>query len=477
MAYTKIHAIKASVSAAVNYIINPNKTDEKLLVDSFGCAPETAVYDFRQTLSRGRSSDGNKAFHLIQSFLPGEVSYNEAHLIGIELADKLLEGKYSYVVSTHIDKNHVHNHIIFCATDNIEHKKYDDNKRSYYHIRELSDELCREHNLSIITPVKRGMKYNEWAEKNESISQKEQLKIDIDSCIDAAKDYDDFIRLIQEKGYEVKGHEFEEGCAKYIAFRPKNAAHFMRGSERTIGAGYTKEMIKNRILSKNHPKIPFPKKDPLIVKPKDITKPKRMDGLIDTCADKFKNSPGLKRWANVQNLKLIASTYARTGSIRELEENILSQKALVKSTRQDLISLEKELKPKAEILHYAQMYCDNLRFERAYKKSKDPDRYYREHAEQLNLFHAAEHALSSVYHVNPQTMDYDWMHQNYVQMEERRTQLSSSYHTSKTTLAEMEKRLENMRKFMGQTDGIHEETKDTEVNRRQEKDDKSDKSL
>ena len=125
---------------------------------------ETAPYDFNFALSKTKQSDPNKAFHLIQSFAPGEVSYDEAHRIGIELADKLLEGKYSYVISTHIDKGHIHSHIIFCAADNIEHKKYNDCKRTYYHIRELSDTLCKEHNLSVINPSQnKGKRYNLFA--------------------------------------------------------------------------------------------------------------------------------------------------------------------------------------------------------------------------------------------------------------------------------------------------------------------------
>lgn len=137
MAITKIHAIKATVHKAVAYICNPAKTDESILISSFGCSPETAAYDFKFALSKTNQADPNKAFHLIQSFMPGEVSYKEAHLIGIELADKVLEGKYSYVVATHIDRGHVHNHIIFCAADNINHEKYHDCKKSYYHIRSI----------------------------------------------------------------------------------------------------------------------------------------------------------------------------------------------------------------------------------------------------------------------------------------------------------------------------------------------------
>lgn len=171
MAYTKIHAIKATVDKAIEYICNPDKTDEQIYVSSFACSPETAALDFKYTLDHTNeqiSSDGqnreNKAFHLIQAFAPGEVSYEEAHTIGKELADQLLEGKYSYVLTTHIDKGHIHNHLIFCAADNIDHNHYHDCKKSYWKIRKLSDRLCEEHGLSVIhSTEKRGMKYNEWS--------------------------------------------------------------------------------------------------------------------------------------------------------------------------------------------------------------------------------------------------------------------------------------------------------------------------
>ena len=149
MAYTKIHAIKATVDKAIDYICNPDKTDEQIYVSSYACAPETAAIDFKYTLDHCRENSPNKAYHLIQAFAPGEVSYEEAHRIGKELAGKVLEGKYSYVLTTHIDKGHIHNHIIFCAADNIEHNKYHDCKQSYYHIRKLSDELIDTTKLNV----------------------------------------------------------------------------------------------------------------------------------------------------------------------------------------------------------------------------------------------------------------------------------------------------------------------------------------
>ncbi len=218
MAYTKIHAITATVNKAVDYICNPTKTDEGILISSYGCSPETAAYDFRFALSKTSQSDPNKAYHLIQSFLPGEVSYKEAHQIGVELADRLLEGKYSYVVTTHIDKGHVHNHIIFCAADNVNHEKYHDCKKTYYNIRSLSDDLCREHELSIITlGEKRGKTYKEWQANKNGSAWKEQLKADIDEAIKNAATYEDCIELIRAKGYEVKGEDFGK---KHINLSP-----------------------------------------------------------------------------------------------------------------------------------------------------------------------------------------------------------------------------------------------------------------
>lgn len=154
---------------------------------------------------QSRENSPNKAYRLIQAFAPGEVSYEEAHRIGKELADKVLEGKYSYVLTTHIDKGHIHNHIIFCATDNIEHNKYHDCKQSYYHIRKLSDELCKAHNLSIIIPGgERGKKYKEWQSDQNGSTWKTQLRRDINFCIKSASTYEDFLLLMRAKGYEIK---------------------------------------------------------------------------------------------------------------------------------------------------------------------------------------------------------------------------------------------------------------------------------
>ena len=359
MAYTKIHAIKATVDKAIDYICNPDKTDEQIYVSSYACAPETAAIDFKYTLDHCRENSPNKAYHLIQAFAPGEVSYEEAHRIGKELADKVLEGKYSYVLTTHIDKGHIHNHIIFCAADNIEHNKYHDCKQSYYHIRKLSDELCKAHNLSIIIPGgERGKKYKEWQSDQNGSTWKTQLRRDINVCIKSASTYEDFLLLMRAKGYEIKGESFEEDAAKYISFRPLDKEHFVRGSTKLLGKEYTKERILERIKMKRERKSVIPKKDYSARR------------LIDTSDEKFQNSPGLQQWATIENLKIAAQSYNEVGSLSDLKHQITVKTEAGKSAKQSVVKLEHRMKDLAEIIKYAEQYKTNRSYHIAYKSQR-----------------------------------------------------------------------------------------------------------
>ncbi len=142
--------------------------------------------------------------------MPGEVAFEEAHQIGMELADRVLERNYSYIISTHIDKNHIHNHIIFCAAQQNEPKKYNDCKKSYYRIRQLSDTLCKEHQLPVITPKKqRGKGYKEWSANQSETSWKTQLRNDIQAAIQVSQSYEEFLERIQAKGYELNHYRLK----------------------------------------------------------------------------------------------------------------------------------------------------------------------------------------------------------------------------------------------------------------------------
>ncbi len=336
MAYTKIHAITATVDKAVAYICNPDKTDESIYISSYACAPETAAIDFKYTLDHCRENSPNKAYHLIQAFAPGEVSFDEAHQIGKELANKVLEGKFSYVVTTHIDKGHVHNHIIFCTADNMEHNKYHDCKQSYYRIRKLSDELCSEHNLSVIIPGGdqrhkcRGKKYNEWQADRNSAAWKTEIRKDINAAIKSSSTYEEFLLLMWAKGYEIKGETFGEDAPKFISFRPLSEDRFVRGSVKSLGKKYTKERIRERIELKRRAVIPK----------RDYADRR----LIDTTDEKFQNSPRLQRWAAVENLKIAAQAYNEVGSIAELEQKIAATSATGKEAKQTVRKLENRIK-------------------------------------------------------------------------------------------------------------------------------------
>lgn len=461
MAYTRIHAIKSTIANAVAYICNPDKTETNLLVDAFGCTVETAKHDFDYSLCKTKQSDKNQAFHLIQSFAKGEVSYEEAHRIEIELADKLLEGRFSYIVATHTYKGHPHNHIIFCAADNIDHKKSYDNKKSYNHIRQLSDELCKEHNLSIIEPSgRKGKKYVEWKAEQEGTSWKNRLQADIDECISLSKSYEDILRLIKEKGYIVSGEKIGDPHAKYIKFLAPGQERPVRGSFRNFGTGYTKEEIKDRIENpekwqnieqpeseqnkqgspKSKPRIKVPKKDIL-------TRTGAGRTLIDTSGEKFQNSPGLQHWASVKNLKTAAASYAAADNLSELQRQIEEKAIEAKSARTELVELEHEIKKITELLRYAEQFCDNKPFQEKYKKSKDPDRYLRMHETELILYDGAERMLRNM-GLDPNHINISDIHTDYEDMLSRKNILETKYNTSEKKARILQQNLSNVIQFV-----------------------------
>ena len=448
MAYTKIHAIKATVDKAIDYICDPDKTDDKIFISSYACSPETAAIDFKYTLDHCRENSPNKAYHLIQAFAPGEVSFEEAHKIGQELADRVLEGKYSYVVTTHIDKGHVHNHIIFCAADNINYDKYHDCNKTYYRIRHLSDELCKEHNLSIISPNgQRGKKYNEWQADKRGGSDKTQLRKDINIAIKSASTYEEFLLLMRAKGYEIKGETFGEDTRKYISFRSLHQKNFVRGSARSLGKEYTKERIKERIEQKWERKVVIPKKDYSSRK------------LVDTSDEKFKNSPGLNRWATIENLKIAAANYNEVGSISELEHKISVKKEAGKSAKQSVVELEHRIKDLAEIIKYAEQYKANRSYHIGYKKAKNPDAYFRRYESQIILYGGARRMLEQA-GINLKSLNVDKMKSEYQELISQKNELTVTYKNYEKEVRELSRKLDNLNRYLGRETVISQEPKD-----------------
>ena len=451
MAYTKIHAIKATIHKAIDYICNPEKTDGSILISSYGCSPQTAHFDFKFALSKTNVNDKNLAYHMIQSFRPGEVDFETTHQIGMELADRVLEGKYSYVVSTHIDKGHIHNHIIFCAADNIEHHKYNDCKKTYYRIRRLSDELCREHQLSVITPSgQRGKKYNEWTAAKNGNDRKTQARRDINAAIKAVDTYEEFLQLMRAKGYEIKGESLAENAPKYISFHPPGWDSFIRGSVRSLGAEYTKERINERIIenvqNRNKPQI------------KDYSSMR----FIDTSKENIQNSAGLKQWAEIENLKIAASAYNKVNSITELEEKIAKKSVLVKESKSSLKEVERRIKSTAEILKYAEQYKENRPYQIRCRKAKNPDDYFRKHESNLILYDGAKEMLRRS-GIDLKTLDIDKLRSGYARLEKQKTEIANVYRSSEKELKQMNTELEKLKRYLGM-----EQNNETEKNPKEE---------
>ena len=383
MAVTKIKAIRGTLSKAIAYILNPEKTDEKLLVSSYGCASETAAREFEWTRKIAEQKGMNPvriiARHVIQSFEIGEVTPELAHEIGKQFADEILGGKYEYVLTTHIDKDHVHNHLIFNAVDFVNYHAYKSYKRIYYDMREVSDRLCKENGLSVIPPSQnKGMGYKEYTEAKRGTSWKQKLKQTIDRLVITAKDYDDFLRLMQEAGYEIK-------TGKYISFRAKGQERFTRS--KTIGENYTEERIKERIAGRT------PRRSQRQTTPKGIP-------LIGDIQERIRliDSKGYEYKAKLTILKEAART------LNYLTENNLLQYADLEKKVEDVHSsydrTGKELKGVEARLREVQPLIKNIsNYQRlkpvydAFQKAKDKPGFKAKHEAELVIFEAARSTL------------------------------------------------------------------------------------
>ena len=443
MSITRIHAIKATVKRSIDYICNPAKTDGETLITAFGTTVEYAPAMFANALKKTDPSDPNLAYHLIQSFAPGEVGAKEAHEIGKELAERLLGGRYSYIVSTHTDKNHCHNHIIFCAADNITHKKYHDCKRSYWNIRHINDELCEEHNLSVIKENKHiGKSYKEWMADKAGTSWKSKLKSDINETIKQAHTYDEFLDLMKSKGYEIKDAEISPEAHKYIGFRAPGQERWVRGRPKSLGEDFSKERIRERIEEKARIRAERMKR---------LTK--RNPSMIDTTQDKFAESPGLMRWAEKQNLKAAAqiqSKLAEMGldSFDALDAKIESLHKQAKEGKKATIALDKDITKFEDLLHYAHVYDENKKYIRGYERSKDKERYYRTHGYDIEIANGAIDRLKNA-GLDPDRIDLQKMESDYAVMTADREKTSSAYKAAEKECEKLKKLRDDLMSYVG----------------------------
>lgn len=438
MAITKIHPIKATLNLAIEYITNTKKTDEQILVSTNKCHPASAHTQFLKRREEQNTRGNVLARHLIQSFLPGETTPKIAHQIGLELCKNILKGEYEFILSTHIDKGHIHNHIIFNNVNMATGKCYQSNKRSYHQIRYQSDKLCKEYNLSVIDEYyerfKKKYKTNgkSWYENEQSQkgnSWKSRLQFDIDRMIKQSKDWVEFIQKMTELSYEIK-------YGKHIAFKQKGKERFTRS--RTIGADYTEDRINERILESNIKKT-FPVK-------------KRIGSIIDIANNpKIQQSKGYEYWATKHNLQVASDTVL---SMREKGFQSLAQldNYIKKSAdkRQSLQEKIKKLEEKIETLSLSmeQVHTVNKyrQIYQEYKKNPGDKDFAREHKAEILLYENALDSLKKSYSKMPNSKQ---LFEKLEDLSQKKNTLFKEYSSAKSEMNELYQIRKNYEEYMG----------------------------
>ena len=423
MAVTKIHPIKSTLKLAFEYILNPEKTDEKMLASSFGCGIETADMEFKFTRDNAKGKSPNLAHHLIQSFEPGETTPEEAHEIGMRLAEEVLGGKYEFVLTTHIDKGHIHNHIIYNAVSFTEFNYYHSTPPKYYNIRRTSDKLCEEYGLSVIrNPQGKGKSYIEHTAAKQGKSWKAQLKNTIDVLIPLSKDFDEFLLLMEQQGYKVKRQN------KNVSFCTDGRERYMRS--KTLGPDYTVEALKERIAGK--------------------TKGKRITLIIDiqNCI-KAQESKGYEHWAKINNLKQAAKTlnFLTENDITtydELEKAVNEKQKEFNSISEKVKELERQINTTAMLIKNVETYTRLKPVMEQRKKAKNKEQFAERHQAEIILFEAALKELKGAKY--PPVKE---LRQSYKKLQSEKETLYAEYKKAKSEAAEIDIIKSNVDSLLG----------------------------
>ena len=438
MAITKIHPIKSTLNLAIDYIVNGDKTDEQLLVSTHKCHESTAHTQFLRTRENVGTKGTVLARHLIQSFLPGETTPEIAHQIGMELCKKILKDEYEFVLSTHVDKGHIHNHIIFNNVNMVTGRCYQSNKKSYHQIRYQNDKLCKENNLSVIDEFyesyKKKYKTNgkSWHENEHAkrgTSWKSRLQFDIDRMIKQSKDWDEFLRKMAELGYEIK-------YGKHIAFKPKDKPRFTRA--KTIGEDYTEERLKERLAERSSIKTPAVKK--------------RIGIVIDMNTNmKVKESKGYEFWATKHNLNTMAESviFLREHGIKSVQQldEFIKKSADERQNLQDKIkAIDKKMEQLSTTMEQVHIVKKYRAYYKEYKANTSDRAFFEEYKAQITLYENALSELKKSYSKLPNSRD---ILSELDKLQEKKNTLMQEYSSSKLTMDELYQIRKNYGIYMG----------------------------
>ena len=402
MAITKIHPIKYTVGKAIDYICNIDKTDGERLIYGFNCTRETAELEFELTAQNARNGGQNQAYHLIQSFKPGEVSPEQAHLIAKEWADKVLNGKFEYILATHTDKSHVHTHIIFNAVSFKDYKRYKSDKKSYYRLREISDEICERYGIEPIKPEQQKKKFRYERQYKKYIPKKYLIKKAIDEAILCSFTYEDFLSEMKSNGYIVKEDD-------YLWFRDIADKRFSKTD--TIGNAYKADNIQKRIGG--------------------IYRPKNINLIIDaeSCI-KAQQSKGYEHWLKIHNLKIAAKTLVRMEemgitSYDDLTERISKQEDKIQTLKLSNGKAQKRISEINKIIRNNEIRKKYMPVAKDHSKAFFKDGFYKKHKNEIDSYNNAVRFLK------PHMINGKYPNQGNLEKEKSRLQAEIANNNSK----------------------------------------------
>lgn len=403
MAISKMKSIKSTLRKAIDYIVNPDKTDGGLLVYSHGCSVETADLEMELTAKQGTGRGDRIAYHLIQSFSPDDdISPEKALQLGIEYARKVTGGNNEFVMATHIDKEHIHNHIIFNSVDYVNHRKYHSDVKDKYRIRDINDEICKANHLSVLPKYearrKQNYKHNYDKKGNESWVKKN--KNAIDKAILESDTFEEFLFALEMEGYEIK--------------RGKHMTFFAPGQEKgtrgyAIGSDYTEEAIRNRIANKAKEPVmqaeyiskesgveQVPKIKERSIFNKKTFPSKRINLLVDISKNiKAQQSKAYEHALVRSNINTLVKTMNflmehKITTSEDFQVYMDGKNAEYSLYHKDIVELENEMLELSEKIKFTQNYKKNAYLYYESRRAKDAAAYAREHEDQFVLLKASE---------------------------------------------------------------------------------------
>ena len=449
-----------AIRNVIGYVSNPKKTHQGELVTGFGCNPETADGEFllmkREYIAqtgRHRGKDDVIAYHLRQSFVPGEITPEEANRIGCELASRFTHGQHAYVVATHEDRRHVHSHIIISAVNLDCDRKFRNFWGSSKAIRRLSDTLCIQNGLSIIEQPKGHSKsYNKWLGNEAKTSQRDGLREAIDAALARQpKDFEELLTMLQRGGWEVKR-------GKRISLKGKGQERFKRLD--SLGEDYSEAALRAIIAGEkeHHPRE------------KKTVQPMRQVNLLVDIQAKLQagKGAGFERWAKVFNLKQMAQTlnYLSENNLMNIEDLTAKTDAAIARVHEMQVTIRETEKRMAE-LHALKGHIINYVKTRevyaAYRMAGYSKKFVAEHEQEIKLHQAAKEAFSAL--GTQKIPKVKEIQAEYDALREKKKQAYAAYHQAQDEMRQLLTVRANVERILG----VEEKEKERQKEKKKER--------